>query len=61
VALRPLLEEAEAQQAIDVLRSNFLDHDGTGTRRVAAFLVGRPDDEIQADVVGFIKRLLDQL
>jgi hypothetical protein len=61
VALRPLLEETEAQQAIEVLRNDFLDHNSTGPRRVAAFLVGRPDDEIQADVVGFIRQLLDQL
>lgn len=60
-SLRPLLEDAEARQAIDVLRSNFLHHDSTGPRRVAVFLVGRPDDEIQADVVGFIHQLLDQL
>ncbi len=58
-SLRPLLEEAEAQQAMDVLRRNFLDHNGTGPRRVADFLLGRPDDEVQADVVSFVKRLLD--
>ena len=58
-SLLPLLEDAEARQAIEVLRNDFLDHDGTGPRRVATFLVGRSDDEIQADVVGFIKRMLD--
>lgn len=58
-SLRPLLEDAEARQAIEVLRSDFLDIDGTGPRRVADFLMGQPDDETQADVVGFIKRLLD--
>jgi len=58
-ALRPLLEYAEARQAIEVLRGDFLDNDGTGPRRVADFLLGRPDEEVQADVVGFIKRLLD--
>ncbi len=60
VALRPLLVEAKARQAIEVLRSNFLDHDGTGPRRVAEFIQGRPDDDIQADVAGFVRRLLDQ-
>ena len=60
-SLLPLLEDAEARQAIEVLRNDFLAHDGTGPRRVATFLVGRSDDEIQADVIGFIKRLLDQL
>ena len=58
-SLRPLLGDPEAIQAIEVLRSDFLDHNGTGPRRVADFLLGRPDDEIQADVVGFIKRMLD--
>lgn len=58
-SLRPLLDDAEARQAIEVLRSNFLDHNGTGPRRVADFLLGQPDDETQADVVGFIRQLLD--
>jgi hypothetical protein len=58
-SLLPLLGDAEAIQAVEVLRSDFLDHNGTGPRRVADFLLGRPDDEIQADVVGFIKRMLD--
>ena len=58
-SLRPLLGDAEAKQAIEVLHSDFLDHNGTGPRRVADFLLGQPDDEIQADVVGFIKRMLD--
>lgn len=58
-SLRPLLEDVEAKQAMEVLRTDFLDYDGTGPRRVADFLLGRPDDETQADVVGFIRRLLD--
>jgi hypothetical protein len=33
---------------------------GVGPRRVAEFLQGGPDDEIQADVVGFVKALLDR-
>jgi hypothetical protein len=58
--LRPLLENPEAQRAVRVLREDFLDHDGVGPRRVAEFLFGGPDDEIQADVVGFIQALLGQ-
>ncbi len=57
--LRPLLGDDEAQKALQVLRDDFLDHDGVGPRRVAEFLQGGPDDEIQADVVGFVAALLD--
>ena len=37
---------------------DFLDPEGIGPRRAAEFQVGRRDDEIQADVVGFVGRLL---
>jgi hypothetical protein len=57
--LRPLLDDAEAQRALKVLRDDFLGHDGVGPRRVAEFLQGGPDADIQADVVGFVKALLD--
>ncbi len=56
--LRPFLDDPEAQRAIEVLRTDFLDHDGVGPRRVAEFLRDGPDDEIQADVVVFVKALL---
>jgi len=59
VCLRPLLDDAEAQRALKVLRDDFLGHDGIGPRRVAEFLQGGPDADIQADVVGFVKALLD--
>ena len=57
--LRPLLRDDEATRALQVLRDDFLDHDGVGPRRVAEFLQGGPDDEIQADVCGFVAALLD--
>ena len=56
--LLPLLNDSTAQQAIDILTQDFQRHDGVGPRRVAEFLRGMPDDEIQADVVGFVGRLL---
>ena len=59
VCLRPLLGDEEAQSAVQVLRDDFLDHEGIGPRRVAEFLKGASDDEIQADVVGFVAALLD--
>ena len=60
-ALRPLLRDPEAQRAVEVLRADFLDHDSVGPRRVAEFLHGRPDDEVQADVAGFVRALLDRV
>jgi hypothetical protein len=61
VALRPLLADPEAQRAVAMLRADFFDPDSLGPRRVAEFLYGRPDVEIQADVVGFVRALLDRL
>jgi hypothetical protein len=57
--LRPLLGDDEAQRALQGLRDDFLDHESVGPRRVAEFLQGGPDDEIQADVVGFVRALLE--
>jgi len=59
--LQPLLDDDEAQQAMQALRDDFLDHDGVGPRRVAEFLHGGPDQEAQADVVGFVAALLDAI
>ncbi len=57
--LRPLLGDADAAEALRVLRRDFLDHDGVGPRRAAEFLTGTLDDTIQADMVGFVKALVD--
>ena len=56
--LVPLLGDPSAIDAMRILREDFCDHDGVGPRRVAEFLFGNPDDEIQADVVGFVRELL---
>jgi hypothetical protein len=58
--LLPLLGDDEAQRALQVLRDDFLDHNGVGPRRVAEFLQGGPDDQIQADVVGFVQALIER-
>jgi len=58
--LRPLLDDPAGSEAIALLRRDFLDHNGVGPRRVAEFLARGPDDAIQADVVGFVSRLLDR-
>jgi len=57
--LAPLLSDDEAQHALQVLRDDFLDLDGIGPRRVAEFVYGGPDDNLQADVVGFVRALIE--
>ncbi len=57
--MRSLLHNASAKKAIGILEQDFSEHDGVGPRRVAEFLIRRPDDEIQADVVGFVRQLLE--
>jgi hypothetical protein len=60
--LQSLLDDEEAQKALDVLRRDFTDPESVGPMRVAEFISGKYDDEIQADVVGFVAevfRLLD--
>ena len=56
--LQPLLGDPAADEAIRILKRDFREHDGVGPSRVAEFLFDAPDDEIQADVVGFIGQLL---
>ena len=56
--LQPLLGDPAADKAIRILKRDFQEHDGVGPRRVAEFLFEAPNDEIQADVVGFIGQLL---
>jgi hypothetical protein len=52
--LDPLRMDPDTIEAIEILRGDFTDHDGPGAMRVAEFLAGGPDDNIQADVVGFV-------
>jgi len=58
--LRPLLDDASAVKAMEYLRDDFQDSDSTGPRRAAEFLYGRPDADTQADVVGFVRQLLNE-
>ena len=50
--LRPLVGDSYVECALEIIRRDFTSHDGLGPRRVAQFLTDRPDDNIQADVVG---------
>ena len=53
-----LAEEADVRMLL-VLRDDFLDPDGVGPRRVASFIQGGLNHEIQADVAGFVAALLN--
>ena len=61
VKLRPLLDDSEAQRALEILRRDFSEPEAVGPMRVAAFVTGGKDDALQADVVGFVARLLDKV
>jgi hypothetical protein len=56
--LGPLLDDPEAERALMVLRRDFSEIDAVGPMRVAAFVTGGRDDELQADVVAFVGQLL---
>jgi hypothetical protein len=56
--LRPLLPDASAVKALEHLRADFNNSDAIGPRRVAEFLYGRPDADIQADALSFVRHLL---
>lgn len=58
--LRPLLSDASAVKSLEYLQADFKDSETIGPRRVAEFLYGRPDAEVQADAVGFVRQLLDE-
>lgn len=56
--LEPLLDDADSQRALTILKRDFSDPDAVGPMRVAAFVTGGKNEELQADVVGFIGQLL---
>jgi hypothetical protein len=56
--LRPLLDDPDAQRGLAVLRRDFSELDAVGPMRVAAFVTGGQDDELQAEVVAFVAQLL---
>jgi hypothetical protein len=60
-AIRPIVDDPDAEKAVAVLSQDFSAHNSVGPRRVAQFLTGGPDDIIQADVVGYIGALLREL
>jgi len=58
-ALKQILHEKETISALQILTEDFTEHDGVGVVRVAQFITGGKDDGIQADVVGFVRQLID--
>jgi hypothetical protein len=56
--IRPILKNESTQKAIEILKNNFTEINMVGPRRVAYFLTGGVDENIQADVVGFIAEFL---
>ena len=56
--LRSLLDAPEAMQALRILDRDSRDRSGVGPRRVAEFLTGGPDDDLQGDVVGLVVELV---
>jgi hypothetical protein len=56
----PLLADPDATRAVEILRRDFLGHDHVGPLRAARFLYGRPDENLQADVVSVVRELLRQ-
>lgn len=59
--LQPLLDDADAQRALAILKRDFSEPDAVGPMRVAAFVLGGKDEPLQADVVGFIGQLLTKV
>ena len=59
--LDPLVRTRPGQKAIDILKEDFLDERAIGPMRVARFATRDEDADIQADVVGFISDLLQEV
>ena len=58
--LSPLLEEVETKEALEILTRDFMDPDGVGPIRVAQFQYNEPNSELQADVAGYTRELLNK-
>lgn len=56
--LRPLLSDDAARRAVDILQHDFAEPNGPGPTRAALFLRGRRDEDLQADVAGYVRSLI---
>lgn len=59
--LRPLMDDADAQQAVAHLRADFAETDFPGPVRAAAFLGLVDVEEVRTDIVGLVARLIQAL
>ena len=57
-ALTPLLDDADAREALEWLAEDFAEIDSLGPLRTALFRYRTPDDELQADVHDLVRSLL---
>ena len=57
-SLTPLQPSVYIDNALDVIARDFCRHDGLGPLATAQFIVGGPDDNVQADVVSRALELL---
>jgi hypothetical protein len=58
--LEPHAEDPSVREALAALREDFAEIDSIGPRRVAEFLLGAPDDALQADARGLVLSLLER-
>ena len=58
--LSPLLKETETKKALEILTRDFVDPDSLGPSRVAHFQYNEANPDLQADVAGYIRELLDK-
>lgn len=56
--LAPLLDDQDSQKALEILKRDFSDLDKIGPLAVAEFLYRDRNDDLQAEVVGFVSELL---
>ncbi len=56
--LAPLLGDQDSQKALEILKRDFSDLDTIGPLAVAKFLYRDRNDDLQAEVVGFVGELL---
>ena len=57
-SLRRLQPNPYVDQALSIIEADFCRHDGLGPVGTAHFIAGGPDDDSQADVVGYAQDLL---
>lgn len=59
--IHTIATDPDTTEALRILKRDFSSPNALGPRRVALFLTGGIDEHIQADVVGFVGLLLNQL